>query len=145
MAATGLIISILALGFSLFIYFKHDSKIKKQSALINEYQIDQIKEEKQKSQKAIIEGNLIKGSRGKRVLKVYNKGRSIARDVNVIIPETKGFLMNGSHVSPIELRPQQNMDIDFIITMGAPDILTVEFNWKDDFSSDNFYKQTFPL
>ena len=144
MEIAGFIISILALGFSFFTYLRHDSKIKKQSALINQYQIDKIKEEKEKSTRAIIEGNLIKHNKGKRVLKVYNRGKSTAKDVQIKFPEIKGLLM-GSNPSPIEIRPQQSIDVDFFVSMGTPDIITVEFNWKDEFSSENYDKPTFQV
>lgn len=144
MEILGLIVSFLALGFSIFTYLKHDSKIKKQSALINQYQIDKINEEKEKSTRAIIEGNLIKQNKGKRVLKVYNKGKSTAKDVQVNFPDIKGLMM-GSNPSPIEIRPQQSIDFDFFVSSGAPDIITIEFKWKDGFSSENFDKPTFQI
>ncbi|OEY71714.1 hypothetical protein [Salegentibacter salarius] len=144
MAIAGLLISLLALGFSLFTYIKHDSKIKKQSALINEYEIEKIKDEKIKSKKAIIEGNVVKDNKGNRNLKIYNRGKSVAKDVTVKIPDVKG-IMKGSNPTPIEIRPQQGIEIDFFVTMGAPDLLTVEYYWKDDFSSDNSDTQTFQL
>ena len=144
MAIAGLLISLLALGFSIFTYIKHDSKIKKQSALINEYEIEKIKDEKIRSKKAIIEGNLIKNNKGNRILKIYNRGKSVAKDVTVNIPDTKGIMI-GSNPTPIEIRPQQGIEIDFFVTMGAPDLLTIEYYWKDDFSSDNSDTQTVQL
>ena len=144
MATAGLIISLLALGFSIFTYIKHDSKIKKQSALINEYEIEKIKDEKIRSKKAIIEGNLIKDHKGNRTLKIYNRGKSVAKEVTVKIPDIKGIMI-GSNPTPIEIRPQQGIEIDFFITMGAPELLTIEYNWKDDFSSDNSDSQIFQL
>lgn len=144
MAITGLIISILAFGLSLFTYIKHDSKIKRQTALINEYKIAKIKDDQEISIKAIIEGNLLKGNKGRNTLNVHNKGKSVAIDVIVKIPETSG-LMIFSNPTPIEIRPQQSIDIDFQVTKAAPEFLTIEFYWKDEFSHDNNYTQTFPL
>ena len=60
-----LIISCLALGVSVFTYFKHDKKIKAQEQIINDYQINKIAKENEESKKASIRGNIIKGDRGK--------------------------------------------------------------------------------
>ena len=141
----GIIISFLALLFSGFTYFVHDKKIKQQSRLINQYQLETILREKEERKKAIIEADVIKELKGNRKIKVYNKGKSIARNVNVIIPESEGY-----HVfinpSPMDLRPHGYMDI----TLGAflencPDTIEITFTWTDDFSDKNTDKQTIQL
>lgn len=44
--------SSFALIFSLFIYFKHDKKLKKQSALINNLQLTKLKKEAETEKKS---------------------------------------------------------------------------------------------
>ena len=144
MEIAGLIISILALFLALFTYFKHDLKIKKQSSLLNKYQLEKIENEKEEERRAIIEANVLKLDKGVRKIKVYNKGKSIARDVNVIIPNLDGFQVT-NNPCPIEIRPQNGMEITLIVFMGGPDKFEIEFEWKDDHSDRNIDKQTIQI
>lgn len=91
MDLAGLVISCLALLGGVFTYCKHDKKIKSQDEKINQYKLELIKKQKVDEKKAIIEAHIIKGDRYKRIIKVYNKGKAIARNVNVIIPEMGNF------------------------------------------------------
>ena len=78
-----LLLSVLALIASVFTYFKHDKKLKEQERKINEYQLKQIEKEDLESKKAAIRGNIVKGLKGGRTLKVYNSGCAIARNIRV--------------------------------------------------------------
>lgn len=80
------VISALALLLSLYTYFRHDAKIKKQNALINQFQLEKFKKENDSEKKAIIEANVINREKGKRIIKVYNKGKAIAKNVVVTFP-----------------------------------------------------------
>lgn len=103
MEVWGLIISILALAASAFTYFKHDKKLKDQERKINEYQLKQIEKEDLDSKKAAIRGNIIKGLKGKRTLKVYNSGRAIARNIRIEGLDVKGILHRADEFFPYEL------------------------------------------
>ena len=91
MEIAGLIISLIAISLALFTYFKHDITIKQQAKLLNKYQLEKIKVDKEDEKKALIEANVIKADKGKRIIKVYNKGKSTAKQVNVIIPDINGY------------------------------------------------------
>ena len=78
-----LVISVLALIASVFTYLRHDKKLKEQERRINEYQLKQIEKEDLESKKAAIRGNIVKGLKGGRTLKVYNSGRATARNPNL--------------------------------------------------------------
>lgn len=132
----GIVISLLALSLSLFTYFKHDLKIKKQDALLKEYQIEKIREEKEQEQKAIIEANVVSDNRGKRIIKVYNKGKSLAKDVNVLIPESEGFTMI-SNPCPIDIKPHNGIEITLIAFTNCPDKIKIDFEWTDNFKVKN--------
>lgn len=144
MEIAGLVISIIALLLALFTYFKHDLKNKKQAALINKYQIEKIEKEKTGEKKAVIETNVIKGNKGTRQLKIYNKGKSIAKNVIVTIPNIDGFQVT-NNPCPIDIKPQNGIEISLIVFMGSPDKIDVEYNWSDDFSDINNDKQTIQL
>lgn len=141
MNIVAIIISSLALIFSVFTYLKHDKKIKHQSELLNKYHLEKIEKEKEQEKKAIIEANVIPGQKGSITIKVYNRGKSIARNVNVIIPENDGY-----HVfinpCPIDIRPQNGIDIKLGALLDKhPDKIEIEFEWSDDFSEKNTEKQ----
>ncbi|MFA5324841.1 MAG: hypothetical protein WC305_01590 [Bacteroidales bacterium] len=144
MEVAGLIISIIALLLALFTYFKHDLKIKKQAALINKYQIEKIEKEKDGEKKAIIETNVIKDNKGTRLIKVYNKGKSVAKNVIVTIPKTKWFEVI-NNPCPIDIKPQNGIEISLVVFMGGPDKIDINYEWSDDFSDKNNDNQTIQL
>jgi len=146
MEMAGLIISCIALFFGIYTYCRHDRKIKIMDKRIKEYQIDSFEKQKIDQKKAIIEANFVKGSNGKRIVKVYNKGKAIARNVNVNFSE-----MEGVHVSsnplPIDIRPQNSIDIKIVLFMSSnrKDKIDLTFTWSDDFCESNQSIQTIPL
>ncbi|TCN72054.1 hypothetical protein [Acetobacteroides hydrogenigenes] len=134
-------ISSAALAFSIFTYLKHDKKIKQQSSLLNKYHLEKIEKEKEEEKKAIIEANVISGQNGSRIVKVYNKGKSIAKNLNVKIPQNDSY-----HIfinpCPIDVRPQNGIDIRLgALTENHPDKIEIEFEWSDDYSKHNNGKQ----
>ena len=78
-------VSLLAIIGTCYTYFKHDKKIKSQETKINEYQIKQIEQEEKEGKKALIRGGIIKFDKGKRILKIYNSGKSLARNIRMEI------------------------------------------------------------
>ena len=78
-----LILAILALLFSALTYLKHEKKLNDQARMINEYQLKKIEKDDLESKKAAIRGNIVKGLKGNRTIKVYNSGRAIARNIRI--------------------------------------------------------------
>src|SRR5690554_4588750 len=111
MDLAGLVISCLALLGGVFTYCKHDKKIKSQDEKINQYKLELIEKQKVDEKKAIIEANIIKGESYKRIIKVYNKGKAIARNVQVNFPKLEGCNIS-SNPCPIDIRPQNSIDIE---------------------------------
>ena len=147
MAVAGFIISCLALLGGVFTYCKHDKKIKSQDEKINQYKLELIKKQKVDEKKAIIEAHIIKGDRYKRIIKVYNKGKAIARNVNVIIPEMGNFQV-ANNPCPIDIRHQNNIDIEiraFMSKDSSNSKIDIEFEWSDDFCELNKDIQTIQL
>jgi len=136
MEIAGFVISLIAILFALFTYIKHDLKLKKQASLLNKYNIEKIETEKEKEKRAVIEANIIKGNQGKRIIKVYNKGKSIAKDVKVSIPKIKGIHII-KNTCPMEIRTQNGIDIIINISVGVPDKIKIEFEWQDNFEDSN--------
>jgi len=139
-----IILSSLALIFSAYTYFKHDKKIKHQSSLLNKYHLEKIEKEKIEEKKAIIEANVVTDSRGRNLIKVYNKGKSIAKSVNVIIPKNDGYEVI-NNPNPIDIKPQNEIEIIMIVFTNCPDKIEISFEWEDDFSKKNIDSQMIQL
>jgi Na+-translocating ferredoxin:NAD+ oxidoreductase RnfG subunit len=144
MNVLAIIISSLALIFSAFTYLKHDKKIKQQSSLLNEYHLAKIAKEKEEERRAIIEANVVSDSKGRDLIKVYNKGKSIAKSVNVTIPKNDGYdVLNNP--CPIDIKPQNGIEIMLILFNSCPDKIEISFEWKDDFNEKNIDLQMIQL
>ena len=139
-----IIISVLALGFSLYTHFKYDDKIKKQNALINKFTLDKLEKEAELDKKAIVEVNLIRGDKGKRIIKVYNKGKATAKNVVVTFPESPNLIMD-EYPSPIDILPQHSIDIKTTVFYGSPSIIKINFEWEDGAKLDNRGSQVLQL
>ncbi|MGE4288961.1 MAG: hypothetical protein AB7E36_09745 [Salinivirgaceae bacterium] len=144
MEVFGLIVSFIALSLALFTYIKHDIKLKKQSAQLNDYHLEKIEVEREERLKAIIEASSKDSGKGRKIIKIFNRGKSIAKDVKVIIPEVGGFTL-GDNPSPIDILPQHEINITLFLFNNHPDKLTIEFMWSDDYKSENRESQTIQL
>ena len=140
-----LFLSVLAIVGSIFTYFSHDRKIKKQEARINEYQLTKLKEEEEENKKALISGNIIKKESGQRILKIYNKGKAIATNINVQGLEIREIDVYDK-ILPYELmNPQDYSEIRFRIIMNAPPTLKLTYTWDDEYKTGNTYTQILSL
>jgi hypothetical protein len=139
-----IIISSFALVLSLYTYLKHDAKIKKQNALINQFQLEKLKKETDSEKKAIIEANVINREKGKRIIKVYNKGKATAKNVVVTFPGEPNVIIS-DYPAPIDIRPQNSMEIYVNAFNGSPDTLQIDFEWQDNLKPDNKDSQTIQI
>lgn len=144
MAILSLIISILSLTLGLYTYLKHDAIIKKQSVQLNEYQLEKIQKEKESNKRAIIEANVIRGDKGKRTLKIYNKGNAIARDVKIQFIEHPDMSFDDA-LFPIDIKAKHSVDVFLWSYTVGIDKTKISFEWSDDFSTNNIDSQTIQL
>lgn len=140
-------LSILALSGTIYTYLKHDKKLKSQESRLNEYQLKKIGVEEIENKKALIKGNLLKGDKGKRTLKVFNSGKAIAHNIRFeVIEGEDGFLFVNNEIFPFEfLNPQDGTEIIFHVHMDSPDKIKVKFFWDDSFKKDNEFIQVFSI
>jgi hypothetical protein len=144
MEIIGLIVSAAAIILSLYTYFKHDKIINEQSKILNEYNIEKINKEKIEDKKAIIEAYVINMDKGERIIKVYNKGKAVAKNVNIIVPESNGYNVY-KNPSPIDIRPQNSVEVKLVRFSGGSGKTDLTFEWTDDFKEDNIDIQTIQL
>jgi hypothetical protein len=146
-----LIISILALCLSLITYFVHDIRIKKQERVINDYQLSQINEERQQKKQAAVKANIISKPGGTRIIKVFNSGKAVARNINFkILTQGNFHTLNSENLFPYELlNPQESTEFTLVIFKGSVngnvDKIKVETTWEDDSSTQNKYEQLLTL
>ena len=139
------ILSLFAIILTIAMYLKHYKRLKKQEEKLNAYQLKKIDNEESESKKALIRGNIVKGNKGSRVLKVFNSGKAVARNIRV------EYMGNMEHIFPSDdhfpyelLNPQDNSEIFLLLASGAS-TLHIKFIWNDDFKNDNEFIQMLTL
>lgn len=145
-AIAAFVVSLGALIFSAYTYSKHDKKIKAQEQIINDYQINKIAKENEESKKASIRGNIIKGDKGKRTLKVYNCGKATARDIRVEGLDIGSLAVMRNDLFPYELmNPQDYTEVVIWVVKGNPSTIKLKYVWDDDFGQNNEFEQVLTL
>jgi len=145
MELASLIISILALIGTVYTYFVHDRKIKKQEAIINEYQLTKFKEEEEESKKAQICGNIVKYDKGKRVLKIYNKGKASANNIRVVGIDENKLSVYGLELLPYELlNPQESFELTLLVP-GSATTIKLKYIWNDATQDNREFEQVLQL
>lgn len=129
-------ISVLALFLSSYTYVKHDRKIKKLT-------LDKLEKEKELEKRAIIQAFVNKKDKGKREIKVYNKGKAIAK--NVVVTFDDPNLLISKYPSPIDILPQDSIEIRTTVFSGSPNTAKIAFEWEDGVKLDNKGSQLLQL
>lgn len=141
-------LSLLAIGLTIIMYFKHDKRLKKQEEELNTYQLKKIESEELDNKKAQVRGNLIKGVKGRRDLRIYNTGKAPAKNIQVIfLEDSNERIATIPYPSPFEfLNTNDHFDIIMHLYIGSSsDVLKVRLTWEDDYSKQNEYIQHFKL
>ncbi len=139
------LLSVVAIIGTIFTYLKHDRKIKAQEKLINDYQLGKIEEEKIQKRQAVVRASLIAGTKGHRILRVYNKGKATARNVRLIIKDEPDDLYSTNPFPFRALNESENVDLNIELHKGLPDDMSFEIMWDDEYNSDNSHEQTVQL
>ena len=141
-----LVISVLALIASVFTYLRHDKKLKEQERRINEYQLKQIEKEDLESKKAAIRGNIVKGLKGGRTLKVYNSGRATARNIRVEGLDVNGIFYMRRDIFPYELmNPQDYTEVTIHLVACCPSTIKLKYIWDDEYGDNNEFEQVLTI
>lgn len=142
-----LVISLIALAASLVTYFLHDRRLKKQEHLINDYQLKKISQEHDENNKALVKANVIKHPKGKREIKIFNAGKSVARNVDFqIVSELKGISIDNRELFPYELiNPQESTGFLIFLYEGPLSVIKVRTSWDDAYQMGNTYEQVLTL
>lgn len=141
MEVASIILSLLAFLGSIFTYFNHDIKIKKQEKRLNDYQLSKYELEDVENQKAQIKGNLIKTAVATRSLIVFNAGKSIGYNIRLeLLSELEGII--DFEFKPFEmLNPQEKTETRFFLASGHAETIKVKYVWDDSFKKNNEFIQ----
>jgi len=142
-----LLISVIALLFSVITYILHDRRIKKQEGLINKYQLEKIDAERIEQNKALIRANFVRGTSGKNKVMVYNAGKSAARNINFeILSEDQNFMVLNKDRFPFDLlNPQESTALSLTTFEESPDTIRVRLTWDDRHDKKNVHEQILTL
>ncbi len=132
---------------SVYTFFKHDKKLKDQEKRLNAIAIQKHEEEEILKRSADVKGNIIKEEKGRRVLRIYNKGQANARNIRLnILSETEGLILfRFDEKLPYELlTPYDKFDLIFFCTEGFVPTLKIQLIWDDDYK-DRFSEQVLSI
>ena len=135
MAISGLIISIISLVLSLFIFFRFEYKIKKQQIELNNYAIKEYKDKEETSKKAEMyaSAKLFQGPKG--FITIFNNGLSSAKNIEVRIIKGKNEKFKGAKID--ELIPGNEIRFQYYKFSQDSDELEIEISWTDESSQIN--------
>ncbi|MBQ4279448.1 MAG: hypothetical protein IJC16_05805 [Rikenellaceae bacterium] len=146
MELASFIIACTAFAFSVFTFLFYDNKLKKQERKLNEYQLKKNETEEVEFKKAQIRGNIVKGEKGRRTLKVFNAGKASATNIRLEFLCNTDGLFGSKNPFPYELlNPQDSTEAIFHLTVGCPDTLKVKYTWDDEFQKNNEFTQVLTL
>jgi len=138
MAITGIIISCLAVLFSLFTFFFYDKKIKKLDELIKKYQLKQFEKEEIEKKKAHVNASIVVVTQGKKTLHIHNIGMNDAKNIRLdLLSDNEGvFLLD--NIFPYEkLGPQEDIYVHMLLSEGCSDVIKIKIKWDDEFQENN--------
>ena len=137
-----IVISVLALLFSIFTYLISDRKIKKQEHLLNEYNIKKIEQEDVENRKAYVCANMISLGRGRYSMKIYNSGKSEANNVKVeFLKELEGFYTDSNAYLYKQILPHDGVEFILYATMNCESTIGLKIEWNDSYKTTNVFEQ----
>lgn len=130
----------------LFMYFRHDRKLKQQEILLQKLQIKQYKNEEDKERQAKVECNVINKGRGNYWIYFYNSGLADARNVRIDIlnrDSLEGVIIYGDW-GPYDLITPRNgrREERILLCEGHTRTLDLRITWDDDFGKDRTILQS---
>lgn len=142
-AGISLFVSGLTFLFTIFTFFRYDRKQKNLDAKLKNYELKEIQQKEIDNKKASLKVNLVKGDRGKRTLKIFNIGKSTAKNIRLEFEPPNDFShLYDEEKFPFEfLNPQDSTDYGFIVIGTYPPKIKVILTWDDDFARDRNYEQ----
>ena len=140
------IVALLALGLSLysmrktFEFNRRQNEFAETANKLNTLLLEKESQDALDQKRADISADFIKVSQNERSLRVFNKGRSLARDVRIEFPEGTGALIPDEVQDkfPIPILEQdQSVELIAAVTFGSSSRMTIKLIWNDESGADN--------
>lgn len=138
----GDVIALLALilaGYSAYKTIKFNQRQNEFSNTadhLNKWLLKIAKDEVLSSSSADIGARFVSSGPGNIKLRVFNKGKSAARNVNVILEPVKGMYIITKDVLPAKcIDPQSNIDCIASSQLGSPQSIEITLMWDDDYAT----------
>lgn len=142
MDVASFVLALLATAISVFTYFKHDRKLKKQEGALNELVLEEKLKERELSKKADLNIRYLKDvNRHYFSFIITNQGRDEARNIRVDFDPSVNRIIRGEQ--PSRLSPGQSFRINHMPVIGSPKLADVKLTWTDSFAEEN--ERTFQL
>ena len=110
-------------------------------------QIEKLKVEADARLKAVIRGNIVESrTKGNRILKIFNAGQAIAKNVNVewLNPDDE-VIVQWEFGLIGEISPQNGRSYNIALCMGHPDTMRLRYTWDDDYREKNVFEEDVQL
>lgn len=132
MEPISLVISILTLTFSIFVYFTHDKKLNAQQKRLNELALQKAAQEDEASKKAIIFLAHERVGKSDKLI-ITNKGQATAYNVHLTshVEEDPVMTLN---IPPHwdSLKPGQEVRRPIVLFIGSVTQVTYDITWQDE-------------
>lgn len=140
------LLAIFAFGFSLYTFFAHDRRLKKQENLLNEYQLRLMALGEDELKQAVVRAEIGSRNKGNRTVYIANYGKAKASNLRIeLINEDEIYASNPELPWDIkELLPRAHRDILLLLSEGN-DEATFKFSWDDEYKKGNTEQQTISL
>ena len=140
------IVALLAVGLSLysmrktFEFNKRQNEFAETANKLNSLLLEKESQDILDQKRADISANFIKVGQNKRRLKVFNKGKGLARNVRIEFPEGMGVLVSDDvqNKFPIPILEQyQSVELLAAVVFQSPSRMTIKLIWNDESGTDN--------
>jgi hypothetical protein len=136
-AALALVLSIVATVTTMRFNGRQKSLIASQE-LLNQRLLERQEEDSQAGRRADISANLVKVADSRWRLKVFNRGRAVARNVSISADSDLLVQEDIDSKFPLEaLEPQQGVDLLARVSLGSAGKHAIALSWDDDFQMAN--------
>lgn len=131
---TGTILAILSLGFSLFLFFRFDARIKEQEKLLNDYKIKEYKEAERDKLYAHLAMGTYWRDKNTLYLLIENNGPSDAYNITIENLDKDSFLFKDiESCFPIKtIDAGDNIQLELLVYSDMPEKNRVKVSWEDD-------------
>lgn len=124
------IVSTISIIVTIFIYFNQKKYIKNQDEL-NKLLLKKEILEVEASEEAFVSANVVHLGNGQNRIRIFNKGKSRANNVNISYPEKHNWLIT-NRVLPLDfLDSGHTVDLILTMTLGSQSKIRAILSWND--------------